>query len=163
MSAYSLSKQLNISVDQAKVWIEEYFKQFPKIHQYMEDTKACAKRQGFVETLWGRRIYLPDINHRQYALRSYAERAAINAPIQGTASDIIKMAMLGVAKKLNDFSNDDIQMVLQVHDELIFQVNESQALEHQQWIQQTMQQVMQLNVDLEVSIGMGKNWHEAHA
>lgn len=160
MSAFSLSKQLSISLQEAKEWIEAYFKQFPKILNYMESVKEMARQYEWVETFMGRKIHVPDINSRNYKLRGYAERAAINAPIQGAAADIIKLAMVKVFDLTKE--DKDIEIVLQVHDELLFEVNEGKVEKYRQKIQHLMQNVVTLKVPLIVDVGVGKNWDQAH-
>ncbi len=160
MSAFSLSNQLKITVQEAKNWMEAYFKQFPKIEGYMEEVKNQAKQNGWVSTFMGRRIHTPDINNRNHKLRTYAERAAINAPIQGAAADIIKLAMIEVHKITQ--GNSEIDMVLQIHDELLFEVEENRTDHYKPLIKKIMQEIVPLSIPLKVDVGVAKNWAEAH-
>ena len=161
MSAFGLAKQLNVSRGLAQEYIDLYFSRYPGVLHYMQDTKEQAKSTGYVETLLGRRLYLPDINARNGQLRQYAERTAINAPMQGTAADIIKTAMIQIEKWLQtcDF---DIQMLMQVHDELVFEVAEDQLEAVNIEIKRLMESALELKVPLIVEIGQGNNWDEAH-
>ncbi len=161
MSAFGLAKQLNVSRGTAQEYINLYFARYPGVLQYMENTKEHAKEAGYVETLKGRRLYLPDINARNGQLRQYAERTAINAPMQGTAADIIKMAMIQIEAWLN-CTEFDIQMLMQVHDELVFEVAENQVEAVKKEIKTIMESALTLKVPLIVEIGQGKNWDEAH-
>ena len=161
ISAFGLSQRLRIPRKEAAVLIEEYFKQYSGIKRYMQESVEFAKENGFVKTLMGRKRYLRDINSKNYTMRSFAERNAINTPIQGTAADIIKLAMIKVAQSLRD-SKLKAKMVLQVHDELLFDLpaNEVDALKP--IVQKGMQEAMQLIVPLTVEMGTGDNWLEAH-
>ena len=161
MSAFGLAKQLDISRGEAQEYINLYFARYPGVKMYMDDTRTNAKETGFVETVFGRRLYLPDINARNGQMRQYAERTAINAPMQGTAADIIKRAMLAVDSWLT--SDDvDAQVIMQVHDELVLEVpaGESDAIGEQ--IQKHMIAAATLSVPLEVDVGVGNSWEEAH-
>ncbi|MCL4140263.1 UNVERIFIED_CONTAM: hypothetical protein GTU68_035668 [Idotea baltica] len=161
MSAFGLAKQLDISRGEASEYINLYFARYPGVKIYMDDTRANAKETGYVETVYGRRLYLPDINARNGQMRQYAERTAINAPMQGTAADIIKKAMLLVDTWL---STDDVDacVIMQVHDELVLEVpaGESDAIGSQ--IQEHMIAAATLSVPLEVDVGVGNSWEEAH-
>ena len=161
MSAFGLAKQLDISRGEAQEYINLYFTRYPGVKMYMDDTRTKAKETGFVETVFGRRLYLPDINARNGQMRQYAERTAINAPMQGTAADIIKRAMLLVDGWLSKDSVD-AQVIMQVHDELVLEVpnGESDAIGKQ--IQQHMKAAATLSVPLEVDVGVGNSWEEAH-
>ncbi len=161
MSAFGLAKQLGLPRDKAQAYINLYFERYPGVKQYMDDIREQAKQNGYVETLFGRRLYLPDINARNAALRQYAERTAINAPMQGTAADIIKLAMLSCDQWLSD-SGVDAKMIMQVHDELVFEVAESQLESCVVQIRELMSNAAQLHVPLLVDVGVGKNWDEAH-
>ena len=161
MSAFGLAKQLKISRGLAQEYINLYFNRYPGVKAYMETTQAEAKETGFVETLQGRRLYLPDINARNGQLRQYAERTAINAPMQGTAADIIKQAMLDVQSWL-DNTDLDIKMLMQVHDELIFEVAKQDVEQAKVKIKGIMESAVELNVPLIVELGDGLNWDEAH-
>ncbi|MCS5709707.1 DNA polymerase I [Candidatus Berkiella cookevillensis] len=160
MSAFGLARQLDIEQGAAKAYMELYFKRYPGVKNYMDAIRETARQQGFVETLLGRRLYLPDINAKQALRRKQAERIAINAPMQGTAADIIKRAMLQVYKAIK--GRDDINMLMQVHDELVFEVKQSSVEEAKQLIKQAMESSMELSVPLLVEIGSGLNWDEAH-
>ncbi|WP_026376026.1 DNA polymerase I [Aestuariibacter salexigens] len=162
MSAFGLSRQLNIPRADAQQYMDLYFERYPGVAVYMESTREGAKKQGYVETVFGRRLYLPDINASNGARRKAAERAAINAPMQGTAADIIKKAMLDVHDWLASLNSDDIQMVMQVHDELVFEIHNSKLGEYCQKITDIMQHAATLKVPLVVEAGSGKNWDEAH-
>ena len=161
MSAFGLAKQLDVSRKEAQSYIDLYFSRYPKVREYMESIKAQAKEQGFVETLMGRRLYLPEIHSRNAQMRAYAERTAINAPMQGTAADIIKTAMIQMQSWIED-SQLDIKMLMQVHDELVFEVEETLIDTVRPHIKQIMEGVITLKVPLVVDIGTGKNWDEAH-
>ncbi|MGI9212658.1 MAG: DNA polymerase I, partial [Methylococcaceae bacterium] len=161
MSAFGLAKQLNVSRERAQFYIDLYFARYPAVKAYMERARTTARDHGFVETLFGRRLYIPDIRDRNTQRRQYAERTAINAPMQGAAADIIKRAMLAVEHWIHT-SQPPLRMIMQVHDELVFEVEEScipLAIEH---IRPLMCEVATLSVPLEVNIGVGMNWDEAH-
>jgi DNA polymerase I len=162
MSAYGLSKQLGIESSQAQNYIDLYFERYPKVKEYMDNIRQFARDQGFVETVFGRRLYLPDINSRHYQKRQYAERTAINAPMQGTAADIIKRAMIVIYNWLNQDLHDHIKMILQVHDELVFEVAVDYLPIAQQKIPELMTQVVALKIPLEVQMGIADNWDQAH-
>ncbi len=161
MSAFGLAKQLNVSRGLAQEYINLYFARYPGVLTYMDTTKENAKANGYVETLMGRRLYLPDINARNGQLRQYAERTAINAPMQGTAADIIKTAMIRIEEWLKTCPFD-IKMIMQVHDELVFEVAEDQIETVKPHIRELMESALELKVPLTVDIGQGKNWDEAH-
>ena len=161
MSAFGLAKQLGLPRDKAQAYINLYFERYPGVKQYMDDIREQAKQNGYVETLFGRRLYLPDINARNAAQRQYAERTAINAPMQGTAADIIKLAMLACDQWLSN-SDVDAKMIMQVHDELVFEVAESQLDSCVLQIRELMSKAAQLHVPLVVEVGVGGNWDEAH-
>jgi DNA polymerase-1 len=160
MSAFGLAKQLGIDRHEAQDYIDRYFARYPRIKQYMEDTRATAHSKGFVETLSGRRLYLPDINSSQIMRQKAAERAAINAPLQGTAADIIKRAMISLDQWLLT-EKVDAKMIMQVHDELVFEVAENDVTQVMEVIRQHMMDAAQLKVPLLVSIGVGENWDAA--
>ena len=162
MSAFGLSKQLNIPRNEAQEYMDLYFERYPGVLKYMDDTRALAKEKGYVETVFGRRLYLPDIKASNGARRKGAERAAINAPMQGTAADIIKMAMIKVDEWIQSNSNDDIYMMMQVHDELVFEIKEDQVDTASEKIVSLMENAATLSVPLDVEAGQGKNWDEAH-
>ncbi|HEX7029376.1 MAG TPA: DNA polymerase I [Gammaproteobacteria bacterium] len=161
MSAFGLAKQLGIGRNEAQEYVDLYFERYPGVKAYMENTRALAKAQGFVETVFGRRLYLPDINARNAPMRQYAERTAINAPMQGTAADIIKRAMLSVAAWLPD-SGVDARMIMQVHDELVFEVAEKDVERLRAGVVERMCAAASLAVPLRVETGTGGNWDEAH-
>jgi len=161
MGAHGLAKNLGISRKEAAGYIETYFARYPGIRRYMEQTKLAAREQGFVETLFGRRLYMKQINSPRWGLRAGAERAAINAPMQGTAADIIKKAMLDMHAWLNG-KDDEIRMLLQVHDELVFEVRDDLLAAYQQGIVERMSAAAELDVPLLVEAGNGANWDAAH-
>lgn len=161
MSAFGLAKQLNISRYEAQDYVDLYFERYPGVKTYMDKTREQAKEQGYVETVFGRRLYLPDINARQAQRRQYAERSAINAPMQGTAADIIKRAMLAVDGWLRA-QKPDARVIMQVHDELVLEVR-SDAREYlAEQVRGLMADAAQLDVSLKVDVGFGGNWDEAH-
>lgn len=162
MSAFGLSRQLDIPRNDAQKYMDLYFERYPGVLTYMEQTREKAKEQGFVETVFGRRLYLPDIKARNAMLRKGAERAAINAPMQGTAADIIKRAMLDVDKWINELHNNDVFMIMQVHDELVFEIKEEKVQDYMVRINQLMEQAATLDVPLLVEAGVGDNWNQAH-
>lgn len=161
MSVYGLAKQLNIGRKEAQGYMELYFNRYPAVQAYMDKTKIEAKEQGFVETLYGRRIYLPEINASNGMRRSGAERAAINAPIQGTAADIIKKAMIVVHKWIEE-EKIAAKLIMQVHDELVFEVKEEQVEEVSKKLKFLMETAVKLNVPLIADVGIGDNWEQAH-
>lgn len=161
MSAFGLAKQLGIGRQEAQLYVDRYFEKYPGVKDYMNSTRQIAAEQGYVETLFGRRLYLPDINAKNGLLRQAAERTAINAPMQGTAADIIKRAMLSVDEWLSA-SHFDAVMIMQVHDELVFEVAESQLDEVSAIVRKKMQDAAHLHVPLIVDTGIGNNWDEAH-
>jgi len=161
MSAFGLAQQLGLSRSQAQSYIDLYFARYPGVKNYMDTIRVQAKEQGYVETLFGRRLYLPEIQSRNAARRQYAERTAINAPMQGTAADIIKIAMLKTHQWLEQ-NNSTNKMIMQVHDELVFEVAEHQLTDFSNSIRDIMCSAAQLNVPLVVDIGVGENWDEAH-
>jgi DNA polymerase-1 len=160
MSAFGLSRQLGIPRDAAQLYMDRYFARYPGVREFMDRTRAEAAERGHVETLFGRRLYLPEITSRNRQRREYAERAAINAPMQGTAADIIKRAMLHIDAWLRETS--DIRMIMQVHDELVFEVPEDRLDEAKERITAEMSAAAELAVPLEVDVGAGMNWDEAH-
>ncbi|GAB2793600.1 DNA polymerase I [Halomonas shantousis] len=165
MSAWGLAKQLRVERKQAQTYIERYFDRYPGVARFMDNIRAQAAEQGYVETVFGRRLYLPEINSRQHARRQAAERTAINAPMQGTAADIIKRAMIDVDTWLHPLdgkSEFDAWMVMQVHDELVFEVKTEQAEAFIMAVKQRMQNAGELKVPLIVEAQSGANWDEAH-
>ncbi len=161
MSAFGLAKQLDIERHQAQSYVDLYFERYPGVKDYMERTRKIASEQGYVETVLGRRLYLPDINARNAMRRQYAERTAINAPMQGTAADIIKLAMIKLDQQLEG-SALDCAMLMQVHDELVFEVKEKDLDAAEEMINKAMVGAVLLNVPLVVDVGIGNNWDEAH-
>jgi DNA polymerase-1 len=161
MSAFGLGKQLGISRGQAQEYVDLYFDRYPGVKNYMDDIRDRAGQQGYVETVFGRRLYLPEINARNAQRRQYAERSAINAPMQGTAADIIKRAMIDVHGWLGR-AGADARMIMQVHDELVFEVGEQEVEEVTAEICKIMCAAADLAVALKVDAGTGKNWDEAH-
>lgn len=159
MSEFGLIRQLGFTREESQNYIKQYFHRYPGIYEYMQRTRQVALEQGFVETITGRRLYTPDIDARNMMVRKGAERAAINAPLQGSAAEIIKMAMIEVNKIL---PQDQAKLLLQVHDELVFEVDETIADQLAAQIKDVMQKVVTLSVPLVVEVGQGKNWGEAH-
>ena len=161
MSAFGLAKQLNIGRLEAQDYIDVYFARYPGVKDYMDKTREQAREKGYVETVFGRRLYLPEINARNGQRRQYAERTAINAPMQGTAADIIKRAMISVDSALAS-SKVDACVVMQVHDELVVEVRESDVEAVSDLLRIEMEQAAELKIPLVVDIGIGDNWDEAH-
>ncbi len=161
MSAFGLAKQLDIARGEAQEYINLYFERYPGVKAYMDDTRALAKEQGYVETVFGRRLYLPDINARNAQMRNYAERTAINAPMQGTAADIIKRAMILVDEWLRK-DQVDARIIMQVHDELVLEVKAGDLESVGEQVQRLMIEAATLKVPLEVDAGIGNSWEEAH-
>ena len=162
MSAFGLSRQLNIPRNDAQKYMDLYFERYPGVLQYMESTRVQAKEKGFVSTVFGRRLYLPDINASNGMRRKGAERAAINAPMQGTAADIIKKAMIKVAHWIHSLPQDDVYMIMQVHDELVFEIREEKLDDYKQAIVELMENAAEISVPLVVEAGVGDNWDQAH-
>lgn len=162
MSAFGLARQLNIPRGEAQRYMDLYFERYPGVLEYMERTRKQAAEQGYVTTLDGRRLYLPDIHSRNATRRKAAEREAINAPMQGTAADIIKRAMIAVDAWLQQEPEPLVRVIMQVHDELVFEVHESVLESAEQKIRELMEQSMQLAVPLKVDVGVGDNWDQAH-
>ena len=161
MSAFGLAKQLDIPRGEAQEYINLYFERYPGVKRYMDETRALAKEQGYVETVFGRRLYLPDINARNAQMRNYAERTAINAPMQGTAADIIKRAMI----KVDDWmatDSIDARIIMQVHDELVLEVKSGELDAVGEKVSELMTASASLKVPLEVDVGVGNSWEEAH-
>ncbi|MFQ2276970.1 DNA polymerase I [Aeromonas hydrophila] len=162
MSAFGLAKQLGIGRAEAQKYMDLYFERYPGVLEYMERTRQQADAQGYVETLFGRRLYLPDIKSRNAGLRKAAERAAINAPMQGTAADIIKRAMINVDGWIRGIEDQSIRMLMQVHDELVFEIREEKLEEYIAIIKEKMSAAAELHVPLVVEAGTGDNWDQAH-
>lgn len=162
MSAFGLAKQLGIGRAEAQKYMDLYFERYPGVLEYMERTRQQADAQGYVETLFGRRLYLPDIKSRNAGLRKAAERAAINAPMQGTAADIIKRAMINVDGWIRGIEDQSIRMLMQVHDELVFEIREEKLEEYIAIIKEKMSAAAELHMPLVVEAGTGDNWDQAH-
>ncbi|MFT4273741.1 MAG: DNA polymerase I [Pantoea sp.] len=162
MSAFGLSRQLNIGAGEAKKYMDLYFERYPGVLRYMEETRELAAEKGYVETLDGRRLWLPDITSSNAIRRKAAERAAINAPMQGTAADIIKRAMIAVDGWLLQQNDDNVKMIMQVHDELVFEIHQDAVDSASDKIRQLMESSMKLDVPLQVEVGTGENWDQAH-
>jgi DNA polymerase-1 len=161
MSAFGLAKALGIDNTAAKNYITRYFERFAGVKRYMDDTREQAKAQGYVQTVFGRRLYLPEINSPNGPRRAGAERAAINAPMQGTAADLIKMSMVAVQKAIDE-QQRQTKVIMQVHDELVFEVPESEVEWVRTEVPRLMAEVAQLKVPLLAEVGVGLNWDEAH-
>lgn len=161
MSAFGLSKQLGIERNEAQEYMDQYFHKYPGVQAYMDNIRAQARDRGYVETLFGRRLYLPDIRANNHQRRQYAERTAINAPMQGTAADIIKKAMIAVDQWIQG-QKDDVRLIMQVHDELVFEIREEMLEPSVAEIRGLMQSAAELKVPLLVDVGIGNNWDEAH-
>jgi DNA polymerase-1 len=161
MSAFGLAKQLHLGRHEAQEYIDRYFDRYPGVARYMDDTRAVAHEQGYVETLFGRRLYLPEINARNKQRQQAAERTAINAPMQGSAADIIKRAMIAVDTWLAS-DGIDAKMIMQVHDELVFEVKDTETDRLLATLPALMAEVATLDVPLLVEAGMGDNWDQAH-
>ncbi|EPF7751654.1 DNA polymerase I [Vibrio parahaemolyticus] len=162
MSAFGLAKQLGIPRGEAQAYMDKYFERYPGVMQYMEDTRSAAADKGYVETIFGRRLHLPEIKSRNGMRRKAAERAAINAPMQGTAADIIKKAMLLVDQWIQEEGNGRVKLLMQVHDELVFEVEESSLSEIESKVQKMMESAAELKVPLVAEAGHGDNWDQAH-
>jgi len=161
ISSFGLAQRLGVPRNEAKKIIDDYFAKFPAISSYIQDTLAAARETGYVETIFGRRRYLPDLNSKNATVRSLAERNAVNAPIQGTSADIIKMAMIGVDQKMTE-TGIKSKMVLQIHDELVFDAIPEEIEELKKIVVEQMENVVKLSIPLTVECNYGKNWLEAH-
>jgi DNA polymerase-1 len=161
MSAFGLGRQLGIGRNQAQEYVDLYFSRYPGVKNYMDRTRERAREDGFVATVYGRRLYLPEIDSRNHQRRQYAERSAINAPMQGTAADIIKRAMLDVDAWLTS-SGTDARVIMQVHDELVLEVAAADAQDIGVEVARLMEDAASLSVRLKVDFGIGNNWDEAH-
>jgi DNA polymerase-1 len=161
MTAFGLAQNLGIGRDAAKSWIDRYFQRYPGVARYMDETRALAKRQGYVETIFGRRLWLPEINSPNGPRRSGAERAAINAPMQGTAADLIKLAMIAVQEVI-DREQRSSRLIMQVHDELVLEVPPAELDWARTQIPIQMARVAQMKVPLIAEVGVGPNWDQAH-
>lgn len=160
MSAFGLAKNLKVSRQEAQAYVDKYFERYQQVGEYMHQSRELAKTQGYVETIFGRRLYLPDINAKNAAKRAHAERTAINAPMQGSAADIIKMAMIDIERTFGE--NPAIDLIMQVHDELVFEVADNQVQMAVATIRDLMNNAATLKVPLQVDIGSGANWDSAH-
>ncbi|MDX1434272.1 MAG: DNA polymerase I, partial [Gammaproteobacteria bacterium] len=161
MSAFGLARQLGITRGEAQAYVDLYFERYPGVKRFMDETRAAARERGFVETVFGRRLYLPEIKSPNAQRRQYAERTAINAPMQGTAADIIKRAMISLDGWLLE-ERVDARMIMQVHDELVFEIAEGDVEEARAVIVERMEAAAELAVPLQVDVGVGSNWDEAH-
>jgi DNA polymerase-1 len=161
MSAFGLAKQLGISRGEAQDYVDLYFERYPGVKKYMDDIRSKASAKGYVETVFGRRLYLPEINARNAQRRQYAERSAINAPMQGTAADIIKRAMIEVHAWLEE-ERPGARMIMQVHDELVFEVEQDNADAVAKDVTRLMNSAADLRAPLKVDVGVGADWDEAH-
>jgi DNA polymerase-1 len=162
MGSSRLAKNLNIERSAAQNYIERYFTQYPLVKKYMDDAKQIAREKGFVETHFGRRLWLPEINGTNGMMRAAAERAAINGPMQGTAADLIKLAMIEVHNWIEKEPNIKGKMIMQVHDELVFEVPDNEVETFKKIIPKLMEKVATLSVPLIADIGEGHNWEQAH-
>ena len=161
ISGFGLARQLGIPRGEAQDYINAYFAKFPEIRDYMEETKTNARKYGYVTTLFGRRVYIPGINDKNPNMKGFAERAAINAPIQGGAADIIKRAMIKLPGVLKEAKLSAL-MLLQVHDELVFEVPDAEVGKTSALVKKTMEAAAQLDIPLTVDVASGPNWAEAH-
>jgi len=157
---YSLSQELGITPKEAKMFIESYFEKMPSVKEFIEKTIENAKNEGFVKTMFGRIRYVPEFKSNNFNVRQHGERIAINTVIQGTAADIIKIAMIKISERLKE-ENPDAKMIMQVHDELIFEVREEDLEKVEKTVKEEMENAAQLNVPLTVNISIGNNWAEA--
>lgn len=156
---FSLSKDLGITKKEAGNYIEEYLEKYPKVREYMTNIKKEAREKGFVTTLFNRRRYIPEIKSNNFNIRSFGERVALNTPIQGSAADIIKIAMVNVYKELSK-RNLKSKLILQVHDELILEVHKEEINQVKKIVEESMKNAASLKVPLEIDINLGKNWYE---
>ena len=161
MSAFGLARQLGIERGAAQAYVERYFERYPGVKRFMDDTREQARQQGYVETVFGRRLYLPEINAGNAQRRQYAERTAINAPMQGSAADIIKRAMIDIHGWLQE-SGMRTRMIMQVHDELVFEAPETEVEALCEELLRRMSAAAGLKVPLVVDVGVGENWDQAH-
>jgi DNA polymerase-1 len=162
MGVYGLAKNLNIERTAAQNYIERYFSKYPSVRQYMEFTKEAARRNGYIETFFGRKLWVPDINGSNGMRRAAAERAAINGPMQGTAADLIKMAMVAVADWIKKEDALKGKMIMQVHDELVFEGPDEEIEIFNVNVKKIMENIASLDIPLIVEIGSGINWEQAH-
>ena len=167
ITQYGLAKQISVSNQEAKDFIDEYFKKFPEIKDYMNSTIKFCRKNGYVNNIFGRRIHLRGINDKNFSIRSFQERAAINAPIQGSAADIIRLAMIEVDKKIEKEKKINAKMLLQIHDELVFESSLKNQKDNEKQISKVMSSISSsehhmFSIPLEVSVNSGDNWGEAH-
>jgi DNA polymerase-1 len=158
VSAYGLSQQTDMTVQESAAFIDVYFKRYPRVKEYIQQMIQLTREQGFVTTLLGRRRYIPEINDNNRQRREFAERTAINTPIQGSAADLIKVVMIDIQKELK---NRKSEMILQVHDELVFEVHKDELDEVREMVRDKMEGTVDLQVPIKVDIGVGENWLEA--
>jgi DNA polymerase-1 len=161
MSAFGLSKELAVTPAVAQAYIANYFQKYRGVREYIDQSLGLARERGYVTTLMNRRRYLPDIGSANRSVRQFAERIAINAPIQGTAADLIKAAMINIHRRLEREARKT-KLILQIHDELVFEVPEDETETIKQAVKEEMEGVTRLHIPLKVDIGIGKNWAEAH-
>jgi DNA polymerase-1 len=161
ISAFGLAQDLGVSNAEAKRYIDSYFEQYPKVREFLDRTIADAKEKGYVTTLLGRRRFIPELASSTAAVRSFGERTAVNTPIQGTAADLIKLAMIHIYRELEERGLKS-KMILQVHDELVFEVVDGELEAMKALVKQGMEEVLALSVPVKVDMGAGKNWDEAH-
>jgi DNA polymerase-1 len=161
MSSFGVAQNLNIDRGTAQTYVDRYFARFPGAKRYMDETRKKAKEVGYVETVFGRRLWLPELKSGAPVRRQAAERAAINAPMQGTAADLIKLAMIAVQKWLDEAKLETL-LIMQVHDELVLEVPEAEIPKVTGKIQELMQSVAKLDVPLIADVGVGENWDKAH-
>jgi DNA polymerase-1 len=160
MSSFGLAERLGMEQEDATAFIRDYFAVFPGVRRYQEDSIATAQELGYVSTLLGRRRYLPEIRSRNFAMREFAKRTAINSPIQGTAADLIKLAMIEIANALRGEAGFRSKMILQVHDELVFEAPEEEVERLVPMVKDHMENVIALDVPIVVDVGVGKDWYE---
>jgi DNA polymerase-1 len=157
LTSYGLSRDLNITQDEAQSFIDAYFLRYPRVKEYINEQISLAQKQGFVSTIMGRRRYLPEINNRNQNIRQFAQRQAVNTPIQGSAADLIKMAMIQIHRSIQQ-EKLRARMVLQIHDELLFDLPEDELERVQSLVRDRMEHVLALDVPIKVDIKRGKNW-----
>ena len=161
MSSFGVAQNLGIDRGTAQTYVERYFERYPGARRYMDETRRRAREEGYVETVFGRRLWLPEIRSGAPVRRQAAERAAINAPMQGTAADLIKLAMIAVQKHLED-AKLEAMLIMQVHDELVLEVPDDEVETVKQNVRELMESVAKLDVPLVADVGVGANWDEAH-
>lgn len=161
ISSFGLSQDLSISKKEAAEYIEQYFATYPKVKEYLDNLVAAAREQGFITTMYGRRRPIPELSSSNFMQRSFGERVAMNSPIQGTAADIIKIAMIRVWERLRQAGLAS-RLILQVHDELVIETRQEETEQVRQILEESMKQAAELKVPLEVDLHMGENWYQAH-